>query len=87
MRMHAVQVALEAYAAALVHNSGYDMRAMLRFVQLWLTHSDNEAVCSLVATALEVCSGALQCKGTLHALQPGCCVLTGSRAWRSNRAD
>lgn len=34
-----MQVALVAYSDALVHSSAYDMRAMLRLVQLWLQNT------------------------------------------------
>ena len=41
---------------ALHQASRYDMRAMLRYAQLWLSHSDNDEVNKHAAAALQVCS-------------------------------
>lgn len=38
--MHGMQVALQAYSDALAHSCAYDMRAVLRLVQLWLENAD-----------------------------------------------
>lgn len=49
-----LQIALEGFAHALTHGGRYDLRAMLRFVQLWLAHSDDASVNSSVSEWLKV---------------------------------
>jgi hypothetical protein len=60
-----VQVAVDSYIAALASGTSYDVRGVLRLVQLWLAHSADAQVCQCIHSALQA-RPSCPCVDVLH---------------------